>query len=65
MCLPVRPVMFIFERMDRVVPEGMTIVAHDGSEAEVRNAGASSEPLADRVHVPDALRSGAGDANTA
>ena len=65
MCLPVRPVMFIFERMDKVLPEGMVIVVHDGSEAEFRNAGASSEPLAERVHVPDALRSGAGDANTA
>ena len=62
--MPVRPVMFIFERMDRVVPEGMVMVVHDGSEADVRNAGASSEPLAEREHVPDALRSRAGDANT-
>lgn len=65
MCLSVRPVMFIFERMDRVVPEGIVIVEHDESEAEFRNAGASSDPLAESVHVPDALRPGAGDANTA
>lgn len=41
--------------MERVVPVGMVTVVHDGSAATFKNAGASSDPLAVSVHVPDAL----------
>ena len=64
MCLPVRPVMFILVWMESVVPAGMATVAHDGSAAAFRKAGASSPPLAVRVHVPDALAESAGVAET-
>ena len=64
MCLSKMPVMFIFDWMESVVPEGMEIMAQDGSNADLRKAGASSEPLAFSVHVPAALAKWVGKADT-
>ena len=51
MCLLEMPVMFSLERMESVVPDGMVTVGQLESAAVLRNAGASSEPLAVSVHA--------------
>ncbi len=51
MCVFEMPVMFSLERIESVVLDGMVTVGQLESAAALRNAGASSEPLAVSVHA--------------
>ena len=65
MCLLERPVIFSFDWMESVVPEGTVTVGQLASKAAARKAGASSEPLALRVQEVEARVSRAAGTDTA
>ncbi len=61
MCVFCSPVMFKRVSIFSVVWAGMTTEEHDVLCAAARNAGASSPPLAVKVHVPGASGSSEGE----